>query len=152
MGPICDCLVGKRRVVCLPAAVGAFEAHLRPSHRLDRHVALKILTEQVGTGEHRMDEVPILQKINQSDDTHPGKAHILRMLDHFTHRGPNGLHSCLTFDVHGSTVLSLQKMLPKHVLPIDLVKRISGQMLLALDFVHRSCEIVHTGSFLSHFL
>lgn len=90
-------------------------------------------------------EVPILKRISESDDSHPGKAHVLRMLDHFEHEGPNGIHDCLTFGVHGNTVLSLQDAYPGRVLPIDLVKRISRQMLLALDFVHRSCGIVHTG-------
>ncbi len=112
---------------------------------LDRHVALKILTDMIGTGDSQLDEVPILQRIRDCDDSHPGKAHVTQMLDHFTHNGPNGTHACLTFDAHGSTVLSLQKGRPGRVLRVDLVKRFGRHMLLALDFVHQNCGVVHTG-------
>lgn len=114
--------------------------------RLNRHVTLKILTNELSFGGIRMYEVPVLQRLNESDDAHPGKAHVSRMIDHFTHEGPNGAHTCLTFDVHGSTLFALQKALPPDfALPVDLVKRVSRQVLLALDFIHRKCGVVHTG-------
>lgn len=107
---------------------------------------LKILTHEISGGVIQMYEVPILQRINESDDAHPGKAHVSRMLDHFTHQGPNGAHTCITFDVDGSSLYDLQRALPPdRAFPADLAKRVSRQILLALDFVHRRCGVVHTG-------
>lgn len=69
---------------------------------------------------------------------------IVRLLNHFTVRGVNGVHLCLVFEALGS---SLYKMIVKNNyqgLQRRLVKSIIRQVLEGLDFLHSHCRIIHT--------
>ncbi|VEU22081.1 DEKNAAC103058 [Brettanomyces naardenensis] len=178
-----------------------------------RHVAIKIVRSSKNYREAAQDEIRILEKVNSGPADHPGKKHIVQLLDHFIHHGPNGEHVCMVFEVLGENMLSLllrYKQFQKektleikqrssqpgasvanssdteteavdpnssissavggsfsestdsmefHMsqlndltilresyggLPITLVKQISKQILLALDYLHRECGIIHT--------
>ncbi|KAG7807524.1 hypothetical protein KL921_004282 [Ogataea angusta] len=151
-----------------------------------RHVAIKIVRSSKNYREAALDEIKILEKIGSGPEAHPGKKHIVRMLDHFVHAGPNGEHICMIFEVLGENMLSLllrykqfQKekteeykktsvsddenvssaSVEQHIhaindltilkesyggLPLTLVKQIAKQLLLALDYLHRECGIIHT--------
>ncbi|KAL4253202.1 protein kinase superfamily protein [Abortiporus biennis] len=86
-----------------------------------KRVAMKILTGDAGSGSTKLDEVPILERIKSARPNHPGLKNIAGMLDHFTHRGPNG-----------------------RVVPINLIQRITYQVLSALVYLHEDCKIIHT--------
>lgn len=155
-----------------------------------RHVAIKIVRSSTNYKEAAIDEIKILESVNNGDNSHPGKHHIVELLDHFIHNGPNGEHVCMVFEVLGENMLNLlvrykdfkeqrkseieaslnsegnsNGVTPKVItdsmkttnladlqilsnsyggLPISLVKQISKQMLLALDYLHRVCGIIHT--------
>ncbi|GME91584.1 unnamed protein product [Ambrosiozyma monospora] len=176
----------------------------------NKHVAIKIVRASENYKAAALDEIKILTKVNTGPDTHPGKKHIVELLDHFIHTGPNGEHVCMVFEVLGENLLSLlirykqfQKEKTKEIeaqeedrkkelhstgggnnsnsnegstsrspiggrsadsleghfsmltdlnilkesyggLPLTLVKQISKQLLLALDYLHRECGIIHT--------
>ncbi|ODV83560.1 hypothetical protein CANARDRAFT_181869, partial [[Candida] arabinofermentans NRRL YB-2248] len=168
-----------------------------------RHVAIKIVRASKNYQEAAIDEIKILEKINSGTDDHPGKKHIVKLLDHFVHVGPNGDHICMVFEVLGENMLSLllrykqfQKKKTNEIkersnsettssittstpatrtsidddipppaaaeqhlstladlnilnesyggLPLSLVKQIAKQLLLALDYMHRDCGLIHT--------
>lgn len=148
-----------------------------------RHVAVKIVRSSPNYSEAAMDEIKILDTVNSKNDSHEGKKHIVRLLDHFIHSGPNGKHVCMIFEVLGENMLNLlvrykdfqsnrqmeidkcienaenEKRMEVHLsnindlhilsesyggLPLTLVKQISKQLLLALDYLHRECGIIHT--------
>lgn len=67
--------------------------------RDSRAVALKIIAARAGTIE--MENLLKLQKIEPG---HPGHSHLPDLLDHFEHKGPNGTHSCLVFEVLGESI------------------------------------------------
>ncbi|KAF6007633.1 hypothetical protein HII12_004523 [Brettanomyces bruxellensis] len=147
------------------------------------------------------DEIKILEKVNSGPADHPGKSHVVQLLDHFIHKGPNGSHICMVFEVLGENMVSLltryksfqdhktQEIQRKSLgdastppsetsgraamleraaalsrfnftchslndltilhesyggLPVTLVKQISKQILLGLDYLHRYCGIIHT--------
>ena len=69
--------------------------------RLDRHVAIKILVSEPCRGDH---EVQILDRLSHGQVNHPGKKHVMQLLDHFEHTGPNGIHTCLALEVLGPSV------------------------------------------------
>ncbi|KAI0783281.1 kinase-like domain-containing protein [Abortiporus biennis] len=96
-------------------------------NRLKKRVAMKILTGDAGSGSTKLDEVPILERIKSARPNHPSLKNIAGMLDHFTHRGPNGEHICMTFDVLGDSVTSLRKYFPGRVIPVNLIQRITYQ-------------------------
>ncbi|KAH8422884.1 uncharacterized protein LDX57_000637 [Aspergillus melleus] len=76
-----------------------------------------------------------------------GKRHVVKLLDHFEHHGPNGTHLCLVFPV----LISDGKEMVRAGKPcqISSVQAIAKQILLGLDFLH-SQSIIHCGKDLSH--
>ena len=50
----------------------------------------------------------------------------------------------MVFELLGSNLLDLIKLYHYHGIPIPAVKHITRQVLVALDFIHRVCKVVHT--------
>ena len=109
-----------------------------------RHVALKVVRSAAHYTETAIDEIKLLNKIVQANPTHPGRKHVVSLLDSFEHRGPNGMHVCMVFEVLGENLLGLIKRWNHRGIPIPLVKQITKQVLLGLDYLHRECGIIHT--------
>jgi serine/threonine-protein kinase SRPK3 len=111
---------------------------------MDRHVALKVVKSAPRYTETALDEIKLLQRLISSDQTHSGRSHVISFLDHFKHKGPNGVHVCMVFEVLGENLLGLIKRHQAKGVPIGLVRQISKQVLLGLDYMHRSCGVIHT--------
>lgn len=94
--------------------------------------------------ETAIDEIKLLNKIVQANPNHPGRKHVVSLLDSFEHRGPNGVHVCMVFEVLGENLLGLIKRWNHRGIPMPLVKQITKQVLLGLDYLHRDCGIIHT--------
>jgi serine/threonine-protein kinase SRPK3 len=75
---------------------------------------------------------------------HPGRKHVVSLLDSFEHKGPNGTHVCMVFEVLGENLLGLIKRWNHRGIPMPIVKQIVKQVLLGLDYLHRECGIIHT--------
>jgi serine/threonine-protein kinase SRPK3 len=108
------------------------------------HVAMKIVRSAQGYRETAVDEIKLLTKINMTDKDHPGHQYLIKLLDYFDHTGVNGVHICIVFEVLGESLLGLIKRYKHKGLPIMFVKQISKEILLAMDFLHRKCGIIHT--------
>ncbi|THH13710.1 hypothetical protein EW146_g6550, partial [Bondarzewia mesenterica] len=129
---------------------------------LNRHVALKIVKSAPRYTETALDEIKLLQRLITSatppispsptnpnpapspSQTHPGRSHVISFLDHFRHKGPNGTHVCMVFEVLGENLLGLIKRHQRKGVPQHLVKQIAKQILLGLDYMHRCCGVIHT--------
>ncbi|KAG2021327.1 CMGC/SRPK protein kinase [Coprinopsis cinerea AmutBmut pab1-1] len=130
--------------------------------KMNRHVALKIVKSAPRYTETALDEIKLLQRLITSSTppvaptpenpnpppspshTHPGKSHVIQFLDHFRHKGPNGTHVCMVFEVLGENLLGLIKRHQSKGVPMHLVKQIAKQILLGLDYMHRCCGVIHT--------
>ena len=73
------------------------------------------------------------------DDTH-----VLNLLNSFLYKGPYGNHFCMVFEILGVNLLEVLKRYDYKGLPLDLVKEISRQVLMGLDFLNRICRVIHT--------
>ncbi|KAJ9086733.1 serine/threonine protein kinase, CMGC, variant 2 [Entomophthora muscae] len=111
--------------------------------KTSRHGALKIVKSASQYTDAAIDEIHLLKKVVSSNKDAPGRRHVVELLDSFEHKGPNGVHICMVFEVLGENLLNLLHCYPKG-LPISLVKRIAKQTLMALDYLHRECGIIHT--------
>ena len=109
-----------------------------------KHVALKVVRSAAHYTETAIDEIKLLNKIVQAKPDHPGRKHVVSLLDSFEHKGPNGTHVCMVFEVLGENLLGLIKRWNHRGIPIPLVKQITKQVLLGLDYLHRECGIIHT--------
>lgn len=136
--------------------------------RNDNHVAIKIVRSQSHYTQAALDEIKILEIINEKNPNHPGYNHLIKLHEWFYHNGPNGKHVCMIFEVLGENMLGLINKFGKNTdssssstaapisiklsnieksyggLPITIVKQISKQLLLALDYLHRECGLIHT--------
>ncbi|SJM85212.1 uncharacterized protein ZBIST_2111 [Zygosaccharomyces bailii] len=129
--------------------------------RQDRHVAIKIHKSSAEYSLAARKELQMLRHVQacSQSSSHPGAAHVVELLDAFAHSGPHGLHVCLVFEPLNTSVLSLLGQCHRTGfcnlkeagescvdggLPLEMAKEVTRQVLLALDFLHRSCHVVHT--------
>lgn len=108
------------------------------------HVAMKIVRSAKHYTDTAIDEIKLLDRVTSADIYHPGHDHVIQLLDTFTHKGPNGVHVCMVFEVLGENLLSLIRRYKHRGIPVVFVKQIAKQLLLALDFLHRTCGVIHT--------
>ncbi|OAD66679.1 hypothetical protein PHYBLDRAFT_97704, partial [Phycomyces blakesleeanus NRRL 1555(-)] len=108
------------------------------------YVALKIVKSAPRFTQSALEEIKLLEKVKETNKEAVGWNHIAQLLDHFWHQGPNGKHVCMTFEVLGESLLSLMKRFNHRGIPSAMVKRITRQLLLGLDYLHRECGIIHT--------
>ncbi|KAL4950834.1 protein kinase [Aspergillus filifer] len=111
-----------------------------------RYVALKVLRADCYGGPHDIFESEILSKILEVSrrSSHQGRNYVSHLFEQFTHTGPNGDHVCFAFDVLGHHLDFQAAKYEDGRLPVKAVKVITRQLLLALDFLHRECGIIHT--------
>lgn len=72
------------------------------------------------------------------------ERHCVRLLDHFEHVGPHGRHVCMIFETLGDNLLALIKRYNYRGIPIPIVRELTRQMLIGLDYCHRERSIIHT--------
>lgn len=108
----------------------------------NRHVAMKIVRLARSPTETAIDEIHLLKGCLRGSNHNPGYLHVIHLLDNFMHTGPNGTHVVMVFEVLGESLLDLVRRCRR--VPILHVKLIAKQMLLALDYLHRECGIIHT--------
>ncbi|KAF8627133.1 hypothetical protein AX17_006352 [Amanita inopinata Kibby_2008] len=135
---------------------------LAKDQKMNRHVALKVVKSAPRYTETALDEIKLLQRLITSSNppiapspsnpnpapspshTHPGRSHVISFLDHFRHKGPNGTHVCMVFEVLGENLLGLIRRHQNKGVSMHLVKQIAKQVLLGLDYMHRCCGVIHT--------
>jgi serine/threonine protein kinase len=107
-----------------------------------KEVALKIVKSAKQYTEVAKDEISILKKVteNDKDDSHC----IVHLIDSFEHQGPNGIHIGMVFEILGCNLLSIVRLYKSKGLPMPLVKIITKQVLMALDYLHTDCSVIHT--------
>ncbi|GAB4813103.1 hypothetical protein N2152v2_000149 [Parachlorella kessleri] len=103
--------------------------------------AMKIVRSAENYTEAAKDELTLLGRIQERDpfDT----KHCVQLLDSFYHEGPHGLHVCEVFEAMGDDLLTLIRVYGHQGIPIPIVRHLVRQMLVALDYLHGQCQIIH---------
>ncbi|KAL8870196.1 MAG: hypothetical protein Q9174_003707 [Haloplaca sp. 1 TL-2023] len=118
-----------------------------------QHVALKIISAGCHGYFHESGhwhakthtfELEILQSIASTKSDHPGRKHIPQLLNHFKHVGPHGNHECLVLPLKGRSLYYYAAQWDPSRIPTPIMRRITRQLLSALDFLHNDCGIVYT--------
>lgn len=131
----------------------------------EKYVALKVVKSAQHYTETAADEIRLLEVIRDADPFDGNHERVVKLLNHFTIRGVNGIHTCLVFEALGC---SLYKLIVKNNyqgLAIQQVKSIIKQVKLSillqfdaaflelvsifqvlegLDYLHNKCHIIHT--------
>jgi len=71
-------------------------------------------------------------------------THCLHMHDWFFHHGMHGKHFVMAFEVLGKNLLSLVRRYDYRGIPMPIVREITKQLLMSLDYMHRICKVIHT--------
>lgn len=137
-------LAGEGQHVSHQVVVLERTAHPSWNPRINRHVALKVVKSDNHYTETALDEIQLLNKLRTSSPTHPGREHTVQLLDDFRHEGENGSHVCMVFEVLGENLLGLIKRYQHRGVPQHIVKQITKQVLMGLDYLHTECGIIHT--------
>jgi serine/threonine-protein kinase SRPK3 len=123
---------------------------LCPWHQRGRerqYVAVKILTAHATQVQRQLsDELGLLQFVKNlaAESRNPGRTHIVTLIDSFEVSSTQGHHLCLVHEAMG-----LFPKVNNQGLPVSLVKVVARQLLMASDFLHRECHVIHTGAPLS---
>ncbi|KAG2126926.1 kinase-like domain-containing protein [Suillus clintonianus] len=110
--------------------------------REQQYVAVKILTSHATQVQHQLsNELGLLQAVRDlaRESSNPGRTHVVTLLDSFEVSSTQGRHLCLVHEAMG-----IFPKISSLGFPVPLVKVVAKQLLLALDFLHRECHVVHT--------
>jgi len=114
--------------------------------RTNGFVTIKILTNDYNDDTEFSRERKMLQDITATDPGHPGYQMVRTLLDSIEISGPDGRHTCLVHEPLGLDMLKFHnKYLGIVQFPPYLIKSVTRRMLLALDYLHTACHVVHTG-------
>ena len=109
-------------------------------------LAMKILTSQatahVVAG--HSPEYDVFRKIESTNPNSPGFNHCLTLRHCFTAKSAAGGHICFVTDALSSSLANLRPP-GQNRFTLPIAKRITKQVLLALDYLHRECRYIHTG-------
>ncbi|KXN83615.1 Protein kinase dsk1 [Leucoagaricus sp. SymC.cos] len=108
------------------------------------HSALKVVKSAGRYAETARDEIKLLTHVSSFSPSHTGRQHIVSFFDSFSHQGPESSHVCIVFEPLGENLLALIERNKKKGVPKALVKVITKQVLLGLQYLHDECDLVHT--------
>lgn len=106
-----------------------------------QYVSLKLYTRD----EDNQEEFQIYKQLSQGSSWHPGHSHVRKALDVFTVSSLKGSHACLVQIPTWESFGDLLYRNPSHRFTEDLLEAGLMQILLALDYLHTECKLVHTG-------
>ena len=69
---------------------------------------------------------------------------MIQLLNCFLHKTFYGEHFCMVFEILGVNLLEVIKRYDYKGVDLDIVKIITKQILIGLDFLGRECGIIHT--------
>ncbi|KXN80718.1 Protein kinase dsk1, partial [Leucoagaricus sp. SymC.cos] len=108
-------------------------------------VAIKLLTAHA-TAQIALGHSPgydVFRKVESTNPKSPGFNHCLTLQRCFTASSEASGHICFVTEALSSSLANLQK--PGQIrFPLSVAKRITKQVLLALDYLHSECGYIHT--------
>jgi len=113
----------------------------------DKYRALKVLSAECYKKDAPIFEREILRHLRDGDRKLAEYKHVCHLVDYFEHKGPNGTHVCLVFEIMGEALRSFGLWFKECMVPTTVMRKFSWQLVVALDFAHAS-GVIHTGMLL----
>lgn len=115
-----------------------------------RYVAIKILTQNATAALKAgyLEEISILRRFTEPTEYYEdGRQHCLAFYDSFVYENTDGScsHHCLVTEALSMDLICFRRQFPQRVLPLPILKTVLRHVLLALDYLHMECDIIHTG-------
>ncbi|XP_050314843.1 SRSF protein kinase 3-like, partial [Anthonomus grandis grandis] len=109
-----------------------------------RYVALKICKSAPMFTAVANDEIRLLQETRTNNLNHVGYSHIVQMVDTFKLISENGVHTAISLEIMGPSLLHLLMQSDLRGIQVPAVRRIIFQVLRGLTYLHQECHIIHT--------
>lgn len=102
------------------------------------YVALKIVDADASSENH---EINILQKLAEaSNDGHPGRNRVIKLLDKFYVDSPNGRHLCLVLPIAGPNLRAFNERQGSTAagrrMQAGIARRIAKKIVEAVEYLH----------------
>ncbi|EPE29213.1 Protein kinase-like (PK-like) [Glarea lozoyensis ATCC 20868] len=139
-----DVLVSKYQIVGKLGWGSTSTVWLARDLEAHQYVTLKIYAQN----EEIVNEFGIYQYLERiaSKSTYPGRQNVRTAIGTFVIPRPGGDHECLVQPATWESWRDLLYRIPSGVFNEELLKLSLKQLLLALDFLHSECKIIHTDS------
>ncbi|KAM3431985.1 hypothetical protein NHJ13734_007062 [Beauveria thailandica] len=109
-----------------------------------RHVALKVFIRSQALGDSVGNEIAMFKRMEQRKSSHPGRSAVRTLLDSFRLDGPEGEHLVLAHPpLWRSIEVAIRRTSPRR-LPASGLRYVLKDLLLALEYLHDECQIIHT--------
>ncbi|CAH1153408.1 unnamed protein product [Phaedon cochleariae] len=108
------------------------------------YVALKICKSAQMFAAVAQDEIKLLNETKLINAGHVGYKHIVQMVDTFRLMSVNGIHTAISMEIMGPSLLHLLIQSDFRGIHLDGVRRIVSQVLKGLTYLHEACRIIHT--------
>lgn len=118
---------------------------LARDRNMEKYVAIKIAIAEADMPESKI--LNALALSEPSDEGHPGKALIPRVLDMFILDGPNGRHRCLVTEPGMMTLAEAKDASYTRLFKLPVAKAIAAQVIQAVAFLHNR-GVVHAGTYI----
>lgn len=94
-----------------------------------------------------LNEIAMLQRLGRlaHEADHPGMDFTRLAQDIFQIDGPWGPHYCIATKPQGASLRTLQAVFPNARLPKILVKSLIHRIFFAVNWLHVTCGVIHTG-------
>lgn len=93
-------------------------------------------------------EVVALQRLSAGSERHPAHSRVPPLIHTFWVQSRYGNHLCIVSELLSLNIHSIASMwwAARIFVPEYVLKRIVRDVLLALDYCHQECGIIHTGA------
>ncbi|KAH7240360.1 kinase-like domain-containing protein [Fusarium redolens] len=110
----------------------------------EKYVAIKVnATKSLHRRALAENEIDILRRVTRTNPKHHGWHFIRKLTDTFTLESPYGRHPCLVSDALREPLRLYCSRYIGGVIPPDILKVLLQMILLALDYLHTECHIIH---------
>ncbi|KAH7009457.1 kinase-like domain-containing protein [Microdochium trichocladiopsis] len=117
---------------------------LLPEYNSASYVLCSLGAPQRSLGDLLKKEMSMYKRIEQCRSDHPGRDAVRHLLDSFQVKDPDGDHLILAHDPLGRSIQTVITCNNPRALPPSGVRFVLKELLLALDYLHRECNIIHT--------
>ncbi|KAF5532176.1 CMGC SRPK kinase [Fusarium mexicanum] len=110
----------------------------------EKYVAIKVkATKSSKRRASAENETEILQHINRTNPKHHGWHFVRKLTDNFNLESPYGSHPCLVLNPLREPLWLYCSRYIGGVIPPDILKILLQMILLALDYLHTECHVIH---------
>ncbi|CAK1361676.1 unnamed protein product [Cercospora beticola] len=138
---------GTRYRVAAKLGYGAYSTvWLARDERSQQYATLKVCIENDSTDSPVSNEINMLKHLQDfaRSVVHPGTDFVRMASDVFEIETKTGKHTCIVSKPHGCSLRKVQEYIAPGALLKSIIKPNLHRLILALNFLHATCDVIHT--------